>query len=169
MPKNTKGGKGAKQQSNKKVQQRKDADEKAEREIYIPDDKDLSMKICQVEKIHNVREFSVIDLSCGTGYFGKIMEKSNNRLVGKVRIGSIIVGETLDCMKGKLNVFHLYSDTQKIELEKLKKIPPSESTNNSQDNTVGNVFDMSMASAVAEPIKEENDEEKDDIFNFDEL
>ena len=33
MPKNTKGGKGAKQQSNKKVQQRKDADEKAEREI----------------------------------------------------------------------------------------------------------------------------------------
>jgi hypothetical protein len=163
MPKNTKGGKGAKAQSNKKVQQRKDADEKAEREIYLPDDKDSTMKICQVTKIHNIREFSITDLSVGTEYFGKIMEKSNSRLVGKVKIGSVVVGETLDCMKGKLNVFHLYSDTQKIELEKLGKIPSS--GNDTGDKNISDIF----GSSIAEPIKEGDAEDDEDIYDFDDI
>jgi hypothetical protein len=158
MPKNMFGGNKAKKQSNKKVQQRKDENERAEREVYIPLESDTTLKFAQVEKIHNIREFDVIDLATGTKYWAKIFQKSNNRLVGKIKIGSILIAQTLDCMKGKLDIVHLYSDTQKIELERLGKIP---SADNKEADKIKDIFGPQVP--IPEVIEENTDFDLDDI------
>jgi hypothetical protein len=160
MPKNMHGGNKAKKQSNKKVQQKKDDEERAEREIYVPPE-NSTMKICLVEKVHNIRDFTLVEPFSTTTYFGRIMEKSNNRLVGKIKTGSVIVGETLDCMKGKLNVFHLYSENQIVELQNMGKFPIMEA---SATKEVVNIFGEPQS-----PNPDTTELVEDDEFDFDDI
>lgn len=122
MVKNTKGGKGHKAQSNKKIKQREEQANANERNLIEPNKVEDGTILCKIVKCVGGSYFSVESLDDGICYQG-YLSRSNSRLYKRLKPGVIILvqyrlcNSNYDKEKSTVDIVTVYSDGQLNNLQ----------------------------------------------------
>lgn len=111
MPRNERGGKGAKKKSNKKEQAKKDALGTV-RALELPDDS-LGQIICRVEKIYGGGRFEILDVSTMQIYTGRLRKNAHS-----CKPGTFVIAQFRACNteQKEIDMLYIYNSSEVREL-----------------------------------------------------
>lgn len=133
MPKNIRGGKGAKALSNKKEQQKREVREARERCLIVPE-VDGGTIICEITEVYGGGRYKLVCVTNNQTY-GGVLRNSERSLRSRAVKQAYVLAQFRECdtLQKNLDIITVYSDDQTSRLREGGYIPQKKEDSESTD------------------------------------